>query len=90
MNKKNISKKLELNSIEFRGNATEHYMRYTNLNAEVGEVFVIPCGKYSATQIRGSLSSKLSKLWGKKTYKTHIDGNNVKVLRVSLGVNDGI
>lgn len=64
------------------GELTSYYRPLINFNADIGSVQVVPCGKYSSEDIRGGVSSTLSREWGKETYITNTTDAGIEILRV--------
>lgn len=65
------------------GEITAHYKPKLNLNAPVGSVQIIACGRFLPAEIRGGVCSLLSREWGKDTYMSNITPEGVEILRVS-------
>jgi len=65
-----------------RGELSNFYMQYLEMNIGVGEQFYVPTGNYPAEHIRSAVCSTLSTVWGAASYKTHVDGDLVLVTRL--------
>jgi hypothetical protein len=64
------------------GELTSYYKPLIDFQAPIGSVQVISCGNYPPEDIRGGVSSTLSKAWGKETYITNTTDAGVEILRV--------
>ena len=65
------------------GELTSYYKPFIDFQAPIGSVQVVPCGKYSPEDIRGGVSSTLSREWGKETYITNTTDAGIEILRVA-------
>jgi hypothetical protein len=65
------------------GELSAHYDKHIDYTAAPGDCVRIPLGKYTGHEIRAGAFSKLSTLWGKKTYKTVITDDEVQILRTA-------
>ena len=65
------------------GEIAKFYRPQINLQAEIGDVQEIVCGKFTVEDIRGGVCSILSKEWGKDTYTTSTTEHSVEVLRIA-------
>ena len=52
-------------------------------NLAVGDVAVVPIAPFDETSIRGSVTSTCTQLWGKQSYKTCKNKNNIEILRIN-------
>lgn len=49
----------------------------------VGDVAVIPVGEFDAADLQGAVTSTAHNLWGKRSYKTCVNGKSVELLRIA-------
>lgn len=65
-----------------RGELINHFLPYVE-NAESGQVIRIPANQYDIGEVRSSLASWASSVWGKDSYTTHIlrDQRIIEILR---------
>ncbi len=77
-------KKRNINPNREYGAIRKYYDRFVNYNAQVGEVFEVPCTtEFSKEEIRSGICAKLSTKWGKGTYTTAIVEDKVQILRTA-------
>lgn len=77
-------KKRKINKTRPYGAVSAYYTKYVNFDAKPGDVFVIPVPKeFTAEEIRGGVSTKLSGRWGNGTYTTALTKDSVEFLRLS-------
>ena len=64
------------------GALSNHVMPHL-LKLEVGDVAVVPIRPFDEIAIRGSITSTCTQLWGKQSYKTGKNKDNIEILRVN-------
>jgi hypothetical protein len=65
------------------GEIANWYRPFVDLNAGIGVVQEIPCGKFTSETVRSGLCSWLTREWGKETYVTSITDTHVELMRTT-------
>lgn len=65
------------------GALRKHYKPQLNMDAVIGEIQFIDCGKFEPERIRSGMCAYLTAKWGPATYATTIKNNVIELLRTA-------